>query len=181
MVDEARSILADHGHIFRYAVLDAQAVPFSSGIFDRVVANHMLYHVPNVAAALSETQRVLRTRGRLCATTNGPAHLIELRTLIAEFDQRLAVDWQLGARSFDLENGAAQLSIFFNDVVRYHYRDAFVVPDVDAIVAYVSSMRVGSAIAARLDEFRDLVECRLATSGALRVTRDSGLFVAVRR
>ena len=43
-----------------YAVLDLQALPFPEACFDAVIANHMLYHVPDRPRALAEVQRVLK-------------------------------------------------------------------------------------------------------------------------
>ena len=43
-----------------------------------LIANHMLNHVPNLASALSEIQRVLQPEGRLYATTVGLNHMAEL-------------------------------------------------------------------------------------------------------
>lgn len=54
---------------------DAQALPFDDGAFDVVVANHMLYHVPDPRLAVAAFARVLRPGGVLLAATNGPRHL----------------------------------------------------------------------------------------------------------
>jgi len=40
-------------------VHDAQALPFADHSFDAIIANHMLYHVPNRPAAYAEFCRVL--------------------------------------------------------------------------------------------------------------------------
>lgn len=61
---------------------DVQALPFADGEFDVVVANFMLYHVPDVQAALAELARVLRPGGRLVAATNGVRQLGELWDLV---------------------------------------------------------------------------------------------------
>src|SRR2546429_368984 len=57
---------------------DAGKLPFGDGSFDTVVANHMLYHLDDPAAALAEFARVLRTGGRVAIATNGAGHLAEL-------------------------------------------------------------------------------------------------------
>jgi len=54
---------------------DARDLPFHGGAFDVVVANHMLYHVPEPRLAAAEFARVLRPGGVLLAATNGPRHL----------------------------------------------------------------------------------------------------------
>jgi SAM-dependent methyltransferase len=50
------------------ALADAQALPFSSGSADCVVALDVLEHVPDDRAALAEVVRVLRPGGRLVLT-----------------------------------------------------------------------------------------------------------------
>ena len=43
-----------------YAVCDAMALPFPDASFDVVIANMMLYHVPDIDRALMEIRRVLK-------------------------------------------------------------------------------------------------------------------------
>ena len=60
MVAEAEAALADSGHDFRFQTVNIEQIPFANNSFDVVVANHMLYHVPNLETALAEVRRVLR-------------------------------------------------------------------------------------------------------------------------
>ena len=53
----------------RAIVADAEALPFGDRTFDVVVANAMLYHVPDLDRGLAELGRVLVDGGRLVATT----------------------------------------------------------------------------------------------------------------
>jgi ubiquinone/menaquinone biosynthesis C-methylase UbiE len=48
MLAAAQHQLSPYGHAIRFVVQDAQALPFADHCFDAVIANHMLYHVPNV-------------------------------------------------------------------------------------------------------------------------------------
>ena len=64
MLREARDNLAVKGLAFRLSVIDAQAIPLADSTLDAVIANHMLYHVPDRAKALSEIHRVLRPGAR---------------------------------------------------------------------------------------------------------------------
>jgi SAM-dependent methyltransferase len=43
-----------------------QHLPFPDAFFDRVLAIHVLEHLPNLPAALSEIRRVIRARGHFC-------------------------------------------------------------------------------------------------------------------
>jgi SAM-dependent methyltransferase len=74
---------------------DVQELPFSDGEFDVAVANHMLYHVPDVDRGLAELARVLRPGGRLVASTNSVHSLREMWELVGrDLDER----WSLFMR-----------------------------------------------------------------------------------
>jgi ubiquinone/menaquinone biosynthesis C-methylase UbiE len=66
MVDKAR---ASHSGV-TYLQGDVCALPFEASSFDVVTARHMLYHVPDLEAALRECKRVLKPGGRFLALTN---------------------------------------------------------------------------------------------------------------
>jgi len=83
MIHQARDKLRQR---FAYAVGDAQAIPFKGETFDAVIANFMLYHVPDRPRAFAEIHRVLKPGGRLFAATNGQDHMRELREMIAAVD-----------------------------------------------------------------------------------------------
>ena len=180
MLAEAQRNLAG-ARPFAFEVADAQEVPFGDTTFDAVIANHMLYHVPDRPRALAEIRRVLKPGGRFFATTVGQAHLRELHDLAARFDPAL-VGWGAGAAdSFMLENGPAQLAPFFDRVALKRYDDALVVTEAEPIVAFVASSEVrGLLDGPRRAEFKQFVERLLASGGPIHITKDSGLFEAYR-
>ena len=67
MLSTAREATSDLG--FTYANVNAMVLPYPDHTFDRVIATHMLYHVPDRPAAFSEIVRVLRPVGKLFAGT----------------------------------------------------------------------------------------------------------------
>ena len=77
MLDAATAAVAPFANVdlVEARTADAQELPFEDDSFDVVVANHMLYHVPDRPRALDELARILRTDGVLMAATNGPRHL----------------------------------------------------------------------------------------------------------
>jgi SAM-dependent methyltransferase len=81
MVREARARIEGRAH---WLVADAQRVPIATGSCDAAIAAHMLYHVPDIAAAVTEARRILRPGGVLLVTTNGRAHLRPMYDLVAE-------------------------------------------------------------------------------------------------
>ncbi|MGL4648321.1 MAG: class I SAM-dependent methyltransferase [Caldilineaceae bacterium] len=181
MWEQAQSALAAAApgdHRFHFETADAMALPFADASLDALVANHMLYHVPNVPQALAEFRRLLRPGGRLFAATNGSRHMLEQWALVAQFAGESSNDWHtVLTRAFSLDNGAALLGAHFSHVERLDYDDALVVTEVEPLVAYVASMSLVAAD--RLDDFASLVARELAAAdGALRIRKETGLFVA---
>jgi ubiquinone/menaquinone biosynthesis C-methylase UbiE len=181
MLREAQRNLRNGHRRFEFYVVDAQMIPFEGESFDTVIANHMLYHVPDRTKAFSEIRRVLRPGGRFYASTVGRAHLRELYELLRRFDPN--TDFRIGstADSFLLENGRDQLSQWFSRVTVRRYEDALLVTEADPLVAYVLSTRANSVLVGdKLTGFIEFVKRELTVHGAIRVKKDSGIFVALR-
>ena len=163
---------------FSFADCDAQHIPFASASFDAVLANHMLYHVPDVSRALAEFRRVLKPGGALYAATNGETHLQEIHALVASIKGRadFAPD-----RGFSLENGAAQLHQHFKDVTRLDHPNALRVTNADSLVAYILSWdgyRIAPTEYALIEELRQRVQNEIDAHGAFHITKAVGLFIA---
>jgi SAM-dependent methyltransferase len=82
MLQEARRQLRALPLRFALVNLDAQALPFAPASVDAVIANHMLYHVPDRQQVYAEIRRVLRPGGHLYAATNGRDSMRELAELV---------------------------------------------------------------------------------------------------
>lgn len=179
MLSEARHGLDADDGAFRFAVVDAQSIPFADGGFDAVIANHMLYHVPNREQALAEIRRVLRPGGRFYATTVGRSHMGELHALINRVVGASIYGGDRFSAPFTLENGAEQIARWFSQVELRRYDDALVVTEAEPLIAYAASgmaksLLVGDHLAALTRE----VNQELVSKGAVRITKDSGLFEA---
>jgi ubiquinone/menaquinone biosynthesis C-methylase UbiE len=174
MLEEARQNLAGI-HPFAFEVADIQALPFADAGFDAVIANHMLYHVPDRPTAYAQIKRVLRPAGRFYAATNGETHLQELHELVQQFDPSIGL-WN--RMEFRLEQGEQELAPWFAHVALHRYESALVVTEAEPLVAFIASM-AGAALADdRRAAFARLVEQRLAADGAIHITKDTGLFEA---
>lgn len=177
-----------------FRVMDAQEISFPDGTFDIVMANHMLYHVPDRDRAIAEARRVLREGGAFHATTASLDSLGELRALLREYRSASnaapvpAVDPPPGGRTdrvigaFSLANGAAQVGQCFATVETRIHSDELRITDPDAIVDYFLSLndiREGERVLAddEAGPFRDFVAERMAREGVVRATSISGMFV----
>jgi ubiquinone/menaquinone biosynthesis C-methylase UbiE len=191
MVQEAQRNLADIQRNFTFEAVDAQAIPFATARFDTVIANHMLYHVPDRTKAYAEIRRVLKPEGRFYAATNGPAHLRELHDRVrvaalkvytqaqAEVTADRASPADSWTEAFNLETGQEELSRWFSAVALSRYPDALVVTEAEPLIAYVLSGRYGAVLAGEpIGEFTRSVEEEIVRHGAVRITKDAGLFEA---
>ncbi len=179
MLQEARQRLGEER--FAFQVVDAQAIPFADASLDAVIANHMLYHVPDLARALAEIQRVLKPGGRLYATTIGREHMRELDGFVLQAWP--GISWtSLGQRlSFVLENGQELLAPFFASVTLLTYEDALEVTEAEPLIAYELSGSAGSRLnAEQLTPLRSLIQQELAAHGTIHITKASGMFVATK-
>jgi len=82
-------------------VQDAARLAVRSRQFDAVLAHHMLYHLPDIPAALGAICRVLREDGCFFAATNGWDHMREVRELLANVASMIedpGVDQELWSR-----------------------------------------------------------------------------------
>jgi ubiquinone/menaquinone biosynthesis C-methylase UbiE len=190
MLAEALRNLRDSGREFRFTVADVQHLPFEDSSLDAVVANFMLYHVPDLNKGLAEIRRVLRSGGRLFAGTFGRGHMRELDDLVRRFDPGIGI-WgsEPGEPSpsygnnlteaFGLETGAEKLSPWFADVKVHRFEDALIVTEATPLVAYVQSMAIGPSVTAgRLAEFTHFIESELARLGSIYIGKEPGLFEA---
>lgn len=164
---------------FSYRVADAQDLPFDNDWFDGVIANHMLYHVPDRTLALGELRRVLRAGGRLYAATNGPTDGIGLgawvRQALHQEDQRLQ---ETTIDLFSLETGRTQLKRVFASVVTHRYEDALEITEVEPLIAYVRSTGASAANPDELDELRHAATMEIERHGCLRLAKNAGMFEA---
>jgi ubiquinone/menaquinone biosynthesis C-methylase UbiE len=184
MVAEAQQHLSESGCAFTFRQIDAQVIPFDSATFDAVIANHMLYHVPDRKTALAEIFRVLKPGGRFYAATNGTKHLKEIRELIQEFAPHTydAKTTQDAMDVFTLENGADLIGQFFAQVTMTRYEDALVVTEVEPLLDYILSGIVArdSISADQIATFGQFLADQMKATGAILITKDAGLFEARR-
>lgn len=171
-------LAASAGLGFGQLLADAAALPLVDRAFDAVVANHMLYHVADRAAALAGIARVLRPGGKLYAATNSSSHLSQMKDLVEYF---------LGERSplsglipFNLENGREQLAPFFDHVEIRPVKEELRVTDPAVVVGYVMSINEAQKeiVGARRDELERMVRDQIDREGAFVCQTATGMFVA---
>lgn len=172
MLKQCQKNLAEKAKLFQFIVIDAQSIPYPDNTFDRVIANHMLYHVSDRKKALREISRVLKPKGILLATTNGEENLKELVNLRRKF----RLQDEINDDSFSLENGGRQLSKYFRKVKLLRYQDSFKVTKVDPLVDYIcSGIRVAPKNIGSLKAF---LKRKISEKGHFFIQKHAGLFIA---
>ncbi|HEY4389439.1 MAG TPA: class I SAM-dependent methyltransferase [Ktedonobacteraceae bacterium] len=180
MLNDARQKLAENVARFQLAVIDAQAIPFADNSFDYVIANHMLYHVPDRARAFAEIRRVLAPEGRFYAATNGETHLREMRQLCDRAG--IALGGVLSSKSpsiFSLQNGAEQMQPWFSHIDVIRWENSLAVTEAEPLIAFILSAIPSHAIdESKMQKLRTLIDQELAEHGTVHIAKETGLFMA---
>jgi SAM-dependent methyltransferase len=170
--------------------LDAQSLPLADNSADVILANFMLYHVPDIDRAVAEFARVLRPGGRLLAATNSSHTMPELLALGTAAADHLGMPnltmIPQTKLTFDLENGLSPLARHFPQVTRHDLPGALIFPSPEPVIAYLTSIseRLTTNLPAGLtwDDvttvLHDLLTTHIAQHGHFRVSKLVGVFVA---
>jgi ubiquinone/menaquinone biosynthesis C-methylase UbiE len=165
----------------------AMNLPLPSAHFDRVVANHLLYHVPDPAQAVAQFKRVLKTDGRLTASMVGPAHMQEMWHLLTEVLGLSVSPRTLRFFPADLD---PLLKAEFKHVTYHPVDDNLHVTDPDVVWRYLLSSDVGKLAAqgqadlppnfnlAELEQpIKHTIQTEIDRQGYYFIRKDTGNFV----
>lgn len=181
MVMEARRRLKNDFRFTCFAA-DIQSIPLPGNAFDRVVANHMFYHVPDIDRGISEVARILAPGGLAMAATNGLQSMRELYALIREIAPFYEMPPAGAASRFSLENGPRFFEKHFERVWVEHYEDALWVTEAQPLVDYLYSsatLTTGLEGDAR-NQLLDLFQRRIARDGGIHIGKEGGVILGQR-
>ena len=163
---------------FTFAEMDIQHIPFADASFDAAIANHMLYHVPNMAKALAEIKRVLKPGGTFYATTMGENNMREMDGIFVEFEEKYGrvISFNHPAKvAFRLQNGGDLLCCFFDSVEIREYLDSFIITDPIALFEYIGSM---NAVPKEWEpKLMEIINRRFDKDGVMRIGKEQGIFI----
>ena len=175
-------------------VADVEAMAFADDSFSVVLANHMLYHCPNIGSAVAELHRVLRSAvdgGVLIATTNGDGNMVESYELLAKAASAVLgqnVDPLVPSDSrFTLETGSVALKKSFESVTIHRTNGALIINNeagLNILRAYFCSIDDEWAARYGIDWFvleaalNVVFEQQMKTEGEIRISTSSGVLVA---
>ncbi|WP_105618453.1 class I SAM-dependent methyltransferase [Vallitalea okinawensis] len=166
-----------------YQVVNAEEIPFEDETFDAVIANHMIYHIPDKEKAIKEMARVIKPKGKLYCTTLGINNMVELGKLLTAFDPRIDFLNHHVARHFGLENGGQMLRKEFKSVEIRRYKDGLLVKEPDPLYEYILSLK-GFGNTVKIieergkDAFEEYIYGLFYDKEHIPITKDGGMFIA---
>ncbi len=172
MVACAKNTLGEHTDI-TYGIADIEAIPYENDFFDKVIANMMLYHVPNLNKGLSEVKRVMSDKGLFYCATYGENGIVPyIAGLLKEYGVQDTTN-----KNFILQNGYDILKKHFSVVQRFDYEDSLEVTDIDDMLDYIYSLKNMSSVAELAREDIKAVLEKNMVDGVLNVPKENGMFV----
>lgn len=172
MIEIAQKNVGNHPQV-DYRVVDIQSIPFEDDFFDMVIANMMLYHVPDLHKGLCEVRRVLKPEGKFYCATYGEHGVMEF---VNDVLREYGISGEIGT-TFTLQNGRETLHRHFSDVQRFHREDGLAVKRIDDFVDYVLSLSglTGVSPSSR-GILRQAFESK-TKDGILYVPKEYGMFI----
>jgi DNA-binding transcriptional MerR regulator len=178
MLKNAGAQLKESGDRIALERFDLQDIPYAEDSFDLVIANHVLFYAKDREKALSEVRRVLRDSGIFCCSAYGRQHMKEIELLAKEFDERIALSDVKLYDIFGLDNGAEELSRYFEHVEFIRYEDALLVTELRPLADYIYSCHGNQMefLIGRQEQFERFLLQKMGRKG-LHITKDVGIFL----
>ncbi|MBR6381180.1 MAG: methyltransferase domain-containing protein [Lachnospiraceae bacterium] len=171
MLETAKENLGERAPL-EYRVEDIQTLSFADDTFDAVIANMMLYHVPDLPKGLREVRRVLKSGGTFYCATFGEKNFTDV---LAEWF-RLGGEEFHPNHHFTLQNGAEKLHPFFEEVTRMVYPDALHITDSEDLVTYLRSLAsFRSVLDLPEQKIREILAEHMV-DGAIDLPKEYGMF-----
>jgi ubiquinone/menaquinone biosynthesis C-methylase UbiE len=159
--------------------IDIQDIPFPDQSFNIVIANHMLYHVPDLPKALSEVNRVLKPGGTFYSSTvsSGGMHGY-LHDALKDFNPNLDA-YGLGDYSFTVENGYDRLTKHFSSVELFKLSDSLKISKTRDLIDWIeSTISISRLSSSDIDGLYDYFENIRLKSGFIEIPKLSGVFIS---
>ncbi|MHA1983784.1 MAG: class I SAM-dependent methyltransferase [Candidatus Hodarchaeales archaeon] len=179
MIRVCKTALSHHHQPFEFSVVDAQCLPYFNNEFDAVIANHMLYHVPDLQNTIDEIVRVLKPTGTFYATTNGKKHLQELKQLMEGYSKKYKYK-DFTPLNFTLENAKQILNPLYKTCVVRRYEDSLLVTNAEDLLDYQLSRFYNEEDLSTVEGKKRLLEYfkgKIERKNGIKIGKDSGIVI----
>ena len=172
MLEQAKGNIGELPNV-KYEVIDIQDIPYEDESFDVVIANYMLYHVPDLDKALSEVHRVLKKGGCFYSGTMSEHGVLD------------TIDDWIGVKKiyvipFSLNNGGPKLEKYFSRVSVEKYIDSLEVTNIDDLMDYIfSSVTFRNDCPVSEEQVRKVLEDHME-DGVIRLPKEPGTFISIK-
>lgn len=171
MLSTAKENLGERDNI-GYLIADIQNIPFEDGCFDLVIANSMLYHVPDLEKALHKVRRVLKENGIFYCATMGENNFVER---LAEWF-RLSGEEFSPNHNFTMQNGEKILRTVFKVIEPRFYEDSLHITDIEELISYLQSLNSLKTINDLPEEKIRTILMKHSQNGIIDLPKDYGMF-----
>ena len=173
MVATTKSNIGEYDNV-EYKVIDIQEIPYEDETFDVVIANMMLYHVPDIDKGLAEVRRVLKRGGHFYCATYGEHGIIEyLSKILSAYGVEDNIN-----KNFTLQNGYKILNKTFSRVEKLEYIDSLAVTNIDDMVEYIYSLSSMTSLSSVPKQVIKDILMTNTTNGILNIPKEYGMFIS---
>lgn len=165
---------------FIYQEMDATNLSIN-GTYDRVMANHMLYHIADDErdCLIKRMAELTKDDGKFFASTIGKNHMKEIFDLIQEFAPQAEVPYWM-SQGFSLENGVEQVMPHFSKVEVWKHDNNLLVPDVNAIFNYLVSLpgNINPIVIKDEQRFKEYLKKKISENHPYLIQKATGVIIA---
>lgn len=161
-------------------IVDVQHIPFPEACFDVVIANHMLYHAPDIDRSIRELRRVVKPGGKVFTATNGHGHMRQLGEILEKYSPGYRDGHRSQVRRYALENAPQLLRVSFRQVETLIYKDHLHVTNVQALMDYITSLwdAYNPDTPHVYDQIAEQVQREIDGNGYFLINKSQGILVA---
>ena len=172
MLSAARENIGERENVV-FALTDIQDIPYEDDSFDIVIANSMLYHVPDMEKGLREVKRVLKDNGVFYCATYGEHNFNDVLAEWMELDGEA----YRPNHNFTLQNGKQILRSVFTDVDTKYYPDSLHITNTEDLVDYLRSLvSFKSVLDLPSQRIREIL-LRHSRNGIIDLPKEYGMFI----
>lgn len=176
MVEALKERFGHHEQV-EVMALDIQNTAIEGYSKDFVIANSMLYHVPDIDQGIREVSRILKGNGTFYAATAGNQNMFKyLKETYLKVNPRITLPKGI---TFTLENGAHYLEKYFKHVEVVRYINRLEITNTHDLVDYIYSLSsIEGLQESDRAEMYDFYEGQKNSRGILEIEIEYGMFIA---